>query len=172
MKHLQYPIGVFERAEHYTAIDRQGYIQVIQNLAPTLRDLIATFTPEQFEKPYREGGWNAKQVIHHLADSHMNSYIRFKLALTEDNPTIKPYREELWAEMQEYQDTPIAVSLNLLEALHIRWTNLLNTMQASDFERTFFHPESKKSIHLAEALALYAWHSRHHAGHIELIKNL
>jgi len=134
-----------------------------------LRKEVENLSDEQLNTPYREGGWTIRQVVHHLPDSHLNSYVRFKLALTEDNPKVKTYEEHLWAELKDTFETPIEVSLNLINSLHKRWVVLLKSLSDEQFERTFNHPEWG-NIPLDKTLALYAWHSRHHLAHITELK--
>lgn len=131
-----------------------------------MRDAVAGLTPEQLETPYRDGGWTLREVVHHVPESHMNSYMRFKFALTEETPTVKPYDEARWAKTPEVRDTPIETSLAMLEALHDRWVRLLRAMSADDFARTLKHPEHDGTMTLDTMLGLYAWHGRHHTAHI------
>ena len=123
------------------------------------------------EQPYRPGGWSGRQVIHHLADSHLNAYTRFRLALTEENPTVRPYDEAAWAELPDVAATPVTVSLALLEALHTRWTVLLHHLSEAQWARTFYHPGTARTFSLDQALALYAWHGQHHLAHLKLLIN-
>jgi hypothetical protein len=123
-------------------------------------------TEAQFDTPYRPGGWTVRQVVHHVPDSHLNAYLRFKLALTEENPTIKPYEEARWAELPDTAGTQIGVSLVMLEALHRRWVNLLRSMSEEQWGRTYFHPDQNKSLRLDGVLAMYSWHGKHHTAHI------
>jgi len=123
----------------------------------------------QLDTAYRPGGWTVRQVVHHCADSHMNSFIRFKLALTEENPTIKPYHEDKWAEMADAKNLPIEPSLKILEGLHDRWAILIKSLSDQDLQKTFYHPANQKTITLATTIALYAWHSRHHLEHVKLV---
>lgn len=134
-----------------------------------MRKAIAGLTDSQLETPYREGGWTVRQVVHHVPDSHLNSYTRFKLALTEEHPTIRPYDEAKWAELSDSRDTPIETSLTLLESLHDRWTRLLRAMSADDYRRTLNHPDSGV-MSLDTMLTLYAWHGRHHVAHITSLR--
>ncbi len=131
-----------------------------------MRNAVEPLNEDQLNTPYRPDGWTVKQVVHHVVDSHMNSYIRFKWALTEDNPTIKAYFEERWAELPDSAETPVAISLNMLEALHYRFVILLKSLTAEDWDRTFVHPEHNQSFTLKMTVALYAWHSKHHLAHI------
>src|SRR6476620_9464894 len=131
-----------------------------------LRTAVAGLDDAQLDTPYRPGGWTVRQVVHHVPDSHLNAYTRIKLALTEDEPTIKPYEEARWAELPDARTGPIEISLALLEALHRRWVLLLRELQPADFTRQFRHPEHGRAMSLDEVLALYAWHGRHHVAHI------
>jgi hypothetical protein len=164
---LRYPIGKpLLPDEELSAAERLSYIGQIE-VAPTeLRSAVAGLSGEQLDEPYRPGGWTVRQVVHHVPESHMNSYMRFKLALTEDAPIIKPYDEQLWAETPEVSATPVETSLMLLEYLHQRWVVLLRAMRAEDWQRTFVHPEHGRAFTLDQNLALYAWHGRHHVAHI------
>ena len=161
---LQYPIGKFQRPQHVTASDRKQLIQQIEAAPAALRTAVAGLVDSQLDTPYRPGGWTVRQVVHHVPDSHMNSFIRFKLALTENDPVIKPYEEQLWAELADAR-MPIEVSLTLLDAVHHRWVYLLRSMSDDDFARTFVHPAIGQ-MRLDQNLALYAWHGRHHTAHI------
>ena len=134
-----------------------------------MRAAVAGLTPERFDTPYRPGGWTVRQVVHHVPDSHMNAYVRFKLALTEDEPTIKPYEEAAWAELADSASTPADVSLTLLETLHDRWVRLLRSMTEADFARKFRHPQLGV-VPLDKNLALYAWHGKHHVAHITSLR--
>lgn len=165
----RYPIGKFDRNINVTTEMRSEFIGTIEALPAQLRKEVENLFERQLDTPYRDGGWTIRQVVHHLPDSHINSYIRFKLALTEENPAIKTYEEHLWAELQDTFKTPIDVSLNLLESLHTRWAILLRSLTDEQFEKTFQHPEWNK-ITLSSTLALYAWHSKHHLAHITELK--
>jgi uncharacterized damage-inducible protein DinB len=167
---LRYPVGKFDIHAPVTAEQRRECVEVIADLPGKLRDAVADLTDEQLDTPYRPGGWTVRQVVHHLPDSHLNSYIRFKLALTEETPTIKPYDEAAWAELPEAKSGPIEPSLKLLEYLHRRWVPMLNAMQEGDWERTFRHPERNGLIRLDGNLALYGWHCRHHLAHVTGLK--
>lgn len=164
---LRYPIGHLVLPDE--TLDRgarTAYMAQIATLPDQVRAAVAGLTPEQLDTPYRPEGWTVRQLIHHLPDSHLNAYTRFRLALTEDNPTIKPYDEAAWAELPDVGATPPAVSLALLEALHIRWVRLLRNLPDAQWQRTFYHPESKRTTTLDQALVTYAWHGRHHLAHI------
>ncbi len=165
---LRYPIGPFEAPHEVTAERVAAWIAEIERLPGDLRDRVADLTDDQLDTPYRPGGWTVRQVIHHLADSHLNSYIRFKWALTEDRPTIKAYWEDRWAELADYRETPIAVSLDLLASLHLRWCALLRSLTQDDLRREFVHPDSGP-VSLGTSVANYAWHGRHHLAHIEAL---
>ncbi|WP_078433143.1 YfiT family bacillithiol transferase [Metabacillus halosaccharovorans] len=167
-KNLQYPIGEFVPPENVTEKDLEGWIDTIEGAPEQLRKVLDSLPVSLVDTSYRPGGWTVRQIVHHLADSHMNSYIRFKLALTENCPTIKAYDEKAWANLPDCQ-TSIDVSLQLLESLHKRWCQLLKSMSLSDFEKTFYHPETKQDVKLSTNVALYAWHSKHHIEHIKLV---
>lgn len=165
---LRYPIGKFQYNEEEVINSRDKFINEIATLAEKLTAVLNNLTEEQLNTPYREGGWTIKQVVHHLADSHMNSFIRFKLALTENNPVIKPYDENLWAELSDSK-IPINLSLDLINSLHQRWVILLNSMTATDYQKNLTHPEIGQ-LDLNKCLALYAWHGNHHTAHIAFLK--
>lgn len=164
MSELQYPVGKFERQTEYHPHEITEFIQILEHLPAQMRAAVSGLTDAQLETKYRPDGWTLRQVVHHVPDSHMNSFVRFKLALTEENPTIKPYDEGAWALLSD-SSLPVQVSLDLLEALHTRWVLLLHSIKPEDWKRTFQHPENG-SMTLEYALALYAWHSRHHLAHI------
>ncbi|MGH9715267.1 MAG: YfiT family bacillithiol transferase [Candidatus Acidiferrales bacterium] len=167
---LRYPIGKFETVSVPLSPDqRRQFIDAISETPKRLAAAIAGLTPAQLDTPYRPGGWTIRQVVHHLPDSHMNSYVRFKLALTEEEPTIKPYDEARWAELADSRDTPIETSLALLEYLHDRWVLLLRSLASADWSRKFRHPELGP-VALDQNLALYAWHGRHHVAHITSVR--
>jgi uncharacterized damage-inducible protein DinB len=166
---LQYPIGKFDMNAEANEERRAQLIEEIAQTPARLRRAVEGLSEEQLDKPYRPGGWTVRQVVHHVPDSHMNAYIRFKLALTEDAPLIKTYTEDRWAQLADTRLTPVAVSLALLDALHERWTTLLRSLSADDFARTFQHPELG-SISLSKVLALYSWHGKHHTAHITSLR--
>lgn len=166
---LRYPIGRYRKVASLTPEEREAAIDAIAATPVRLRAAILGLTPEQLDTRYRPDGWTVRQLIHHIPDSHINSYVRFKLALTEDNPTIKTYEESRWAELEDARSAPIEVSLALLEALHHRWVRLLRSLQAEDFARTLNHPEHG-SMTLDSLLALYGWHGRHHVAHITRLR--
>ena len=161
----RYPIGRFAAVTPLSADMRAAAIEDIGALPRRVREAVDGLNGAQLDTPYRDGGWTVRQVVHHLADSHMNGYIRVKLALTEENPTIKPYDENAWAPLPDMA-LPADVSLRLLDALHQRWMALYEGMAPAQFDRTFFHPEMGKSLTLGDHLQLYSWHSRHHVAHI------
>lgn len=165
----QYPVGKFQRPAQFEKGALEEQIRIIASFPADLKNVVAGMTDAQLNTPYREGGWTVKQVVHHCADSHMNSFIRFKLGLTEENPAIKPYAEAAWAEGKDYS-ADISTSLQIIEGVHARWTILLQSMQESDYMKTVFHPQHKRDIPLYELLALYVWHSKHHLGHVQLVR--
>jgi uncharacterized damage-inducible protein DinB len=169
MSDLRYPIGKFTFPETTTTEQRRAWIREIAEAPARLRAAVEGLSEEQLNAPYRPGGWTVRQVVHHLPDSHMNSYVRFKLALTEDTPTIKPYDEAFWAKLPDASRTPIETSIALLEALHVRWVPLLESITETNFMRAFRHPESGL-IRLDQNLALYAWHGKHHVAHITSVR--
>ncbi len=172
---LRYPIGKaeeqpFSNIKEFDENVLQSYLQDIQICPSLLEQSILNLDEEQLNTPYRDGGWTLKQVVHHVADSHMNAYIRFKLALTEDNPTIKPYDEAAWAEMKDTENLPVNISLTLLHALHKRWYEVLVNIVESDWSKTVFHPEQKRTMTVWQLLAMYAWHGKHHVAHITALR--
>lgn len=168
----RYPIGKFKYDGPPTQAQRSDLISSIEQTPAALRAAVKGLTPQQLDTPYRDGGWTVRQVVHHVPESHMNAYIRFKLALTEDEPTIKPYAEDLWAKLPDVRAVPIEVSLALLDALHVRFAEVLRGMEHDDWKRTFRHPE-QGVVPLERNLALYAWHGKHHVAHItELRKKM
>lgn len=162
----RYPVGKFTYPSEVSAALREELIGQIAEAPARLRQAVHGLKDEQFDTPYRAGGWTIRQVVHHVPDSHLNAYVRFKLGLTEDNPTIRPYEEARWALLPDTAATQIGVSLVLLEALHRRWADLLRAMREEQWARTVFHPEHQKTFRLDQLLALYAWHGRHHVAHI------
>jgi len=166
MEKLQYPIGKFQKPIIITDVELRNWISEIEEFPNHLRKATQDLYNPQLDTPYRPEGWTIRQVVHHCADSHMNSFIRFKLALTEENPTIKPYWEDRWAELPDSKSMPIEFSIQLLESLHARWVVLLRSLSESDFAKTFVHPEHGKIFTLAENTGIYAWHCNHHLAHI------
>jgi hypothetical protein len=172
MMDLRYPIGKFTHSEPLNEEQRRIFCDQIAEAPANLRAAIKGLSEKHLETPYRPDGWTVRQVVHHVPESHMNSYIRFKLALTEDDPTIKPYAEDRWAQTPDVRATPLEVSLALLDSLHDRWVRLLRLLGPDDWKRTFRHPEVGPMT-LDKTLALYAWHGRHHVAHItELRKRM
>jgi uncharacterized damage-inducible protein DinB len=172
MSDPRYPIGKFKYDGPFSLEKKQKCLDDFSSAPANLRAAVTGLSEAQLDTPYRAGGWTVRQVVHHVPDSHMNSYMRFKLALTENEPTIKPYAEDRWAELSDTKLTPIEVSLTLLESLHDRWVRLLRSMTEDDWKRTFRHPQLGV-VDLEKTLALYAWHGRHHVAHItELRKRM
>jgi hypothetical protein len=163
--HLRYPIGPWTWPTEVTPEDRAQAIGDIATMPAQLRAAVVGLDPRHLDTPYREGGWSIRQIVHHIPESHMNSYIRFKLALTEDHPTVKPYDEALWAKLPDASTAPIDLSLNLADALHQRWVLVLRAMTDRNFERRLYHPEAG-SLKLDAVAACYAWHGRHHVAQI------
>lgn len=167
---LKYPIGKFEKPKTISESDIKNWIADIESFPAQIRLAIQDLYNPQLDTPYRPGGWTIRQVVHHCADSHMNSFVRFKLALTEENPTIKPYWEDRWAELADGKTMPVEPSIQLLESLHTRWVVLLKSLAETDFAKTFVHPEHGKAVTLAENTGTYAWHCKHHLAHITELK--
>lgn len=165
----RYPVGKFSFAGPLTAEQKKQFLNDVEQTPARLRAAVAGLSDQQLDTPYREGGWTVRQVAHHVPDSHMNSYVRFKLALTEDEPTIRPYMEDRWAELPEAKTAPIEASLALLDSLHQRWMLMLRSLSDSDWKRTFRHPELGP-MSLEKNLALYAWHGRHHVAHVTKLR--
>jgi uncharacterized damage-inducible protein DinB len=166
----RYPIGAYHPPSNIDASHRWAWIESISQLPGELSSVVRGLSDQQLGTPYREGGWTVRQLVHHVADSHQNSHIRFRLALTEDVPLIKPYNEKLWAELPDAKQLPVDCSLQLLDGLHRRWTDLLRHMTEADFKRRLVHPESGE-LTLGWLLGLYAWHGRHHVAHISRLKD-
>src|SRR5579864_6299614 len=166
---LRYPVGKFKFPDAVSTADRTKFIEQIAQTPARLREAVAGLSDEQLETPYRPDGWTVRQVVHHVPDSHLNSYCRFKLALTEDQPAIKAYAEDLWAELPDGRGGPVEVSLRLLECLHSRWVALLRSLTEDQWKRTFRHPDLGL-VRLDQNAALYAWHGRHHEAHITSLR--
>lgn len=166
MSDLRYPIGQFKAPELLSSQFVAIAIDTISNFPQDLRDATESLDADQLATPYRDGGWTVKQLVHHCADSHMNALIRFKLALTEENPTIKPYDQAAWAQLADVEKEPIESSLGILTGVHKRWVSLLSSINIEDFNRTLYHPEMGKQVDLAYMLSLYRWHCDHHLAHI------
>jgi hypothetical protein len=162
---LRYPIGKFKFPDAVSREDRAKFVEQIAEAPARMKAAVAGLSEEQLDTPYRPGGWTVRQVVHHVPDSHLNSYIRFRWALTEEDPSIKAYYEDRWAELPDARLAPVEASLILLESLHNRWGALLSSLTDQDWKRTFRHPELG-SVSLEKNAALYAWHGRHHMAHI------
>ena len=162
---MKYPTGKFKAPVSYTAEDMRSFIATIQELPGRLRQAVMPLTETQLDTPYRTGGWTLRQVVHHVADSHMNAVLRFKWALTEENTVIKAYEEADWALLPDYR-LPVEPSLKILEGLHLHWVALLESFNENEWARTYVHPQSGETVALKKALALYAWHCKHHLAHI------
>jgi hypothetical protein len=169
MEDLRYPIGKYVE-QPFSSTQLKEWLLDIQSLPQQIEYAITNLDHHQQDTPYREGGWTVKQVVHHVADSHMNAYIRFKLGLTEDSPVIKPYDEAAWAELSDTKNLPVNISITLLYAVHSRWQEILKNMEEPQWDRKVFHPEHKKELTLWYLLGLYAWHSRHHVAHITSLR--
>jgi uncharacterized damage-inducible protein DinB len=165
----RFPTGKLSFATDVTDDMRRRWIESIRTTPAKLRDAVTGLTERQLDTPYRDGGWTVRQVVHHVPESHANAWIRFKLALTEENPTIKPYNEDAWAKLPDVPRASIESSLLLLDALHQRWVALLDVMKPEDFRRGLIHPE-RGPITLDTLLQIYAWHGPHHVGHVEIVK--
>ncbi len=169
MTDLRYPVGKFKLDGDITEAGRRDLIESIARAPAKLRAAVEGLSPEQLDTPYRPDGWTVRQVVHHLPDSHLNAYIRFRLALTEDEPAIKTYEQERWAELEDARTAPVDLSLALLESLHRRWVLLLRALPPAAFARTFRHPELGV-VTLDQQLRMYEWHGRHHVAHITSLK--
>lgn len=166
LKSLRYPIGKFDTATAFSDEYLEQSILAIDSLPAKLQSVVIKLSEKQLDTPYRPGSWTVRQLIHHIPDSHMHAYIRFKLALTEDKPIIKPYFEDRWAQLPDSKG-PVDISLNLLQSLHQRWVLLLNSLQEKDWLKVYIHPEHQWEVPLKEVVGMYAWHSNHHLAHIE-----
>jgi uncharacterized damage-inducible protein DinB len=169
MNDLRYPIGKFSYDGPLSEERKRTFLDDLAQTPKNLRAAVQGLSEAQLDTPYRRGGWTVRQVVHHVPDSHLNSYVRFKLALTEDEPTIKPYAEDRWAQLADTKATPVEVSLTLLESLHDRWMRLLRSLTQDEWKRTFRHPEVG-AMNLEKTLALYAWHGRHHVAHVTALR--
>ncbi|WP_318311499.1 YfiT family bacillithiol transferase [Flagellimonas crocea] len=167
LEQLRYPIGHFEAPNTIAPEDLRQWIEVLEHLPQRLTDLVSPLSEKQLETPYRPGGWTVRQLVHHIADSHHNSYIRFKWSLTEQNPVIKAYDEKAWAELFDTRTAPIQMSLDHLKAVHAKLVYLLKGLSSEDLNRVFVHPEGNQETTLKENVARYAWHSNHHFAHIK-----
>lgn len=167
---LRYPTGKYE-PRPFSQQQKEEWLNDIKFLPQLLENAVINLDEAQLQTPYRDGGWTIQQVVHHVADSHMNAYCRFKLGLTEDNPTIRPYDEAAWAKLNDTQKIPINISLTLLYALHTRWYSVIGDLTLTDWERKVFHPEAKKEMTLWYLLGNYAWHGKHHVAHITSLRD-
>ena len=165
---LRYPIGKFSAGDSYTLDEVASFIKRIEDLPSRIEAIVKNLSAAQLDTPYRDGGWTARQVLHHVPDSHLNAYVRIKWTLTEDTPTIKAYDEKAWAQTPEVNGDP-ALSLAVLKALHAKWVVLLRGLTLQEFEKKFFHPDSKKYVRIDQAIATYAWHGEHHLGHLKIV---
>ncbi len=168
MEHLKYPIGKYQENTAFTQHQIRDAIEELMIFPETLKKTVCNLSDNELAKTYREGSWTIKQLVHHIGESHTNAYIRIKLALTEENPTIKPYDENLWVNTKENEILPISVSLQLIEAIHLRLATLLQTLTEKELARTFFHPQSKQTWRISDIISMYSWHGKHHLAHIRL----
>ena len=169
---LKYPIGLYEKPAVISSEHLQQYITDLAKFPKRLRLAVEALPESMMDTPYRSGGWTVRQVVHHCADSHMNNFVRIKLALTEENPTIKPYYEDRWAELPDSLTMPVEPSLAMIEGIHQRWVMLLHSMRPSDFQKGFIHPEKNRLVPLDENTGIYAWHSNHHLAHVQSISKI
>ena len=166
---IRYPIGLYQPQE-FSESRKEDWLSAIRFLPQLIEDALHNLNEQQLHTAYRQGGWTVHQVVHHVADSHMNAYCRFKLGYTESNPTIRPYEEKAWAETSDVKQLPVNVSITLLFALHQRWHEFLTSFTNADWQKTVFHPEHKKEFTLWHLLGMYAWHGRHHTAHITRLR--
>ncbi|MEO7140864.1 MAG: YfiT family bacillithiol transferase [Ferruginibacter sp.] len=175
-KSLRYPIGKpevewFSDKGPFNVAAKEEHLSEVGACPSIIENAVFNLTQDQLNVPYREGGWTSRQVVHHVADSHMNAYVRFKLTLTEDSPIVKSYEESAWAELSDSKILPVSVSLDLLRALHSRWLAIMKNMTADDWERTFYHPSLGRAVRLWDMLGTYAWHGKHHAAQISNLRD-
>jgi hypothetical protein len=170
LEKLKFPVGHYQEPAVIDRAQLEDWMMQIQLLPAKLHQLVSNMTEEELDRPYRPGGWTGRQVIHHIPDSHMNAYIRFKLALTEDHPDVRPYFEDRWAELADGKFAPPQVSLNLLDSIHQRWILLLRSLTDADLDRTYFHPASHKVFKLRSVIGMYAWHGEHHFAHVKSLR--
>jgi len=171
LEQLRYPIGKFQQPKKIDKDHLESWIKIIEEFPKRLSEEVRQLSDRDLEKQYRPNGWTIKQIVNHCADSHMNSLIRFKLALTEDTPTIKPYQEDLWAELSDSRVFHISSALKMLEGLHERWVNLLINLSDTDLDRKFWHPDATELISLKTNIGIYAWHCEHHLAHVRNAKS-
>lgn len=167
LEKLRFPVGKYQRPDHYNALEIKEWIHNIEHFPGQLEEVLKQVNQESLQWRYRPGGWNIQQVVHHCADSHMNAITRFKLALTENGPTISPYLEARWAELADTLEVEILHSMMIIKGVHHRWTILLKSMNQADFEREYYHPEYGRKFELFAAAAMYEWHCRHHLAHVK-----
>ncbi|QOW09375.1 putative metal-dependent hydrolase [Kaistella flava (ex Peng et al. 2021)] len=170
LEHKKYPIGKFQEPKKITDQDIDSHIRTIKDFPSKLKHVVENWNADQLDTQYREGGWTIRQLINHLSDSSMNSYMRFKLALTEDNPTIKSYDEQQWAELQDSFTIDVKPAFQMLKGIHKRWVYELKSLTNKEYESTYHHPDQNKDITLKESLAFCAWHCDHHFAHIQNLK--
>jgi hypothetical protein len=170
MENLRYPIGKYQLSPYSDKL-RQDFLNDIKFLPSLLENAVLNLDEAQLETPYRDGGWSLKQVVHHVADSHMNALCRFKLGLTENNPTIKPYDENAWSTLNDTKNLPINISITLLHALHMRLHEVVKSITGQDFNKTVYHPEAEKTMSLWYLLGQYSWHGKHHTAHITSLRD-
>jgi hypothetical protein len=170
MESLMFPIGKFQLPDTINDEHVSTWIETIASFPEQLRSEVSSLPEQQLDTTYRPGGWSIRQIVHHCADSHLNSYIRIKLALTEETPTVKPYFEDKWAELTDGKSLSVEASLKIIEGLHARWVFLLKSLTSQELERSFFHPEHNKTIQIDEIVGFYAWHCDHHLAHIAIAK--
>lgn len=168
MDHLKYPIGKFKMPAADSHEDRRSAIEIIRSFPLLLNELLYDVSGEGWDRTYRPGSWTVAQLVHHCADANMNCFIRFKLALTEEVPTVKPYRENEWVGQEDYSRELAQASIEICRGVHARWSTLMESMSDTQWERGFYHPEQQKTLPLTEALYYYSWHCRHHLKHIEI----
>jgi hypothetical protein len=164
---LKYPAGIYKKPEHINAADLTGYIKTIEQFPKKIKKETNNLTKDALNYLHRPEGWTIRQLVHHCADSHLNAFIRIKLTLTENKPTVKPYLENEWAKLPDTAEAPIEWSLMILEGVHNRWANLMHSMKTEDFQKTYIHPEYKREFKIEEVVCLYAWHCIHHLAHIK-----
>lgn len=165
---LKYPVGKYDHTSRIELNQVEELIEIIDDFSEDLTELVIDLEDEDLDKTYREGGWTIRQVISHCADSHANAFMRFKLALTEENPTIKPYHQNGWAGLPDADEAPVELSLLMIDGVHGRWVWLMDSMDDEDWNKTYYHPEQDRTSRLIDVLGLYAWHCRHHLEHIKL----
>ncbi len=171
MEHLKFPVGKFSFPQDFNFSDLQDWINVLKNFPDQLENLINMITQDQLLSTYRPGGWTAKQVIHHISDSHTHALMRFKWSLTEEKPVIKPYLEDKFAGLSDYE-LPVNTALTMIKAVHLKWSSIIENMAEADWHKGYFHPQSNRFFTLYDAMALYAWHCRHHFAHIKICMGL